>query len=100
VRVEIVPGSRYAYSGGGYEIVQAIIQDVTQSPFEEALQDLVLRPAGMADSLFAHRFRPPWYQGQQPGMTQMDVSFRAAGVLFPNWLQAGSGRHRRISPSS
>ncbi len=53
VRVEIVPGSRYAYSGGGYEIVQAIIQDVTQRPFEEALQDLVLRPAGMADSLFA-----------------------------------------------
>ena len=53
VRVEIVPGSRYAYSGGGYEIVQAIIQDVAQSPFEEALQDLVLRPAGMADSLFA-----------------------------------------------
>ena len=53
VRVEIVPGSRYAYSGGGYEIVQAIIQDVTRNPFEEALQDLVLRPAGMADSLFA-----------------------------------------------
>jgi CubicO group peptidase (beta-lactamase class C family) len=53
VRVEIVPGSRCAYSGGGYEIVQAIIQDITQSPFEEALQDLVLRPAGMADSLFA-----------------------------------------------
>jgi CubicO group peptidase (beta-lactamase class C family) len=33
--------------------VQAIIQDVTRNPFEEALQDLVLRPAGMADSLFA-----------------------------------------------
>jgi len=53
VRVEYVPGNRYAYSGGGYEIVQAIIQDVAQKPFEEALQDLVLRPAGMADSLFA-----------------------------------------------
>ena len=53
VQVEYVPGSRYAYSGGGYEIVQAIIQDVAQKPFEEALQDLVLRPAGMADSLFA-----------------------------------------------
>jgi CubicO group peptidase (beta-lactamase class C family) len=33
--------------------VQAIIQDVTRNPFEKALQDLVLRPAGMADSLFA-----------------------------------------------
>jgi CubicO group peptidase (beta-lactamase class C family) len=53
VRVEYVPGSRYAYSGGGYEIVQAIIQDATQKPFEEALQDLVLRPADMAGSLFA-----------------------------------------------
>lgn len=53
VRGEYAPGSRYAYSGGGYEIVQAIIQDVTQEPFEEALQDLVFRPADMADSLFA-----------------------------------------------
>ena len=29
VRVEAVPGRRYAYSGGGFEIVQAIIQDAT-----------------------------------------------------------------------
>jgi CubicO group peptidase (beta-lactamase class C family) len=26
VRVEYVPGSRYAYSGGGYEILQAVIK--------------------------------------------------------------------------
>jgi CubicO group peptidase (beta-lactamase class C family) len=53
VQVESVPGSRYAYSGGGYEILQALLQDVTHQSFEGALQDLVLRPAGMADSLFA-----------------------------------------------
>jgi CubicO group peptidase (beta-lactamase class C family) len=53
VRVEYVPGTRYAYSGGGYEILQAVVQDVTRKPFEEALQDLVLRPLGMADSTFA-----------------------------------------------
>jgi CubicO group peptidase (beta-lactamase class C family) len=53
VRVEGVPGSRYAYSGGGYEIVQAIIQDATHQAFEAAMQRLVLRPAGMADSEFA-----------------------------------------------
>ena len=52
VQVEYVPGSRYAYSGGGYEIVQAMIEDATRQPFEDVLQDLVLRPAGMADSLF------------------------------------------------
>jgi CubicO group peptidase (beta-lactamase class C family) len=52
VRVEYVPGTRYAYSGGGYEILQALIQDVTGKPFADALHDLVLRPAGMADSRF------------------------------------------------
>lgn len=52
VRVEAVPGRRYAYSGGGFEIVQAIIQDATHQPFEVAMQRLVLRPAGMVDSAF------------------------------------------------
>lgn len=52
VRVDYVPGSRYAYSGGGYEIVQAILEDTTHQSFAQALQDLVLQPAGMMDSLF------------------------------------------------
>jgi CubicO group peptidase (beta-lactamase class C family) len=52
VRVEAVPGQRYAYSGGGYEIVQAIIQDATHQSFDAAMQRLVLRPVGMADSAF------------------------------------------------
>jgi CubicO group peptidase (beta-lactamase class C family) len=34
VRVESVPGARYAYSGGGYEIVQALIETVTGRSFE------------------------------------------------------------------
>jgi CubicO group peptidase (beta-lactamase class C family) len=53
VRVVAVPGSRYAYSGGGYEIVQALIEAKTGVSFEAALRDLVLRPAGMQHSTFA-----------------------------------------------
>jgi CubicO group peptidase (beta-lactamase class C family) len=56
VRVEYVPGSAYAYSGGGYEIAQALIEAVTHRPFADAVQDLVLRPLGMSDSVFA---QPP-----------------------------------------
>jgi CubicO group peptidase (beta-lactamase class C family) len=58
VRVEYRPGSRYLYSGGGYEIVQALVQDTTHRSFAEALQTLVLGPAGMADSLFAQTLPP------------------------------------------
>jgi CubicO group peptidase (beta-lactamase class C family) len=52
VRVVDPPGSRYAYSGGGYEIVQALIEDATHRSFPEAMKELVLAPAGMTDSFF------------------------------------------------
>jgi CubicO group peptidase (beta-lactamase class C family) len=52
VRVVSTPGTRYAYSGGGYEIVQALVEAKTKVSFADALRDLVLRPAGMADSTF------------------------------------------------
>jgi CubicO group peptidase (beta-lactamase class C family) len=53
VRVEYVPGTRYAYSGGGYEIMQALIADRTGQPFERAMESLVLQPAEMTHSFFA-----------------------------------------------
>lgn len=58
VRVEYVPGSRYAYSGGGYQIVQALIQDSTGQAFSAAAQALVLKPAGMRHSSFAQPLTP------------------------------------------
>jgi len=56
VLVEAVPGSRYAYSGGGYEIVQALIEGKTKLSYQDALESLVLRRAGMPNSYF---LQPP-----------------------------------------
>src|SRR5262249_14629279 len=53
VRVVDEPGTRYAYSGGGYEIVQALIEAKTGKPFAAAVDELVFRPAGMSNSMFA-----------------------------------------------
>ena len=52
VAVVAEPGSRYEYSGGGYEIVEALIQDIGHAPFPEIMEDLVLEPAGMTRSTF------------------------------------------------
>jgi CubicO group peptidase (beta-lactamase class C family) len=52
VRVAYTPGSRYFYSGGGYEIVQRLIEIKTNGSFDAALRDLVFRRAGMANSVF------------------------------------------------
>jgi CubicO group peptidase (beta-lactamase class C family) len=52
VIVEAVPGTRYAYSGGGYVVLQQLVEDLTGKPFERYMQEAVLKPLGMRDSSF------------------------------------------------
>ena len=47
-----VPGSAYHYSGGGYEIAEALMQDATGKPFPQLMRELVLDPMDMTDSSF------------------------------------------------
>jgi CubicO group peptidase (beta-lactamase class C family) len=47
-----VPGSAYRYSGGGYEIAEALMQDVTGKSFPQLMQDLVFDPMNMTASSF------------------------------------------------
>lgn len=52
VRVVSEPGVSFSYSGGGTTVAQVLIEDVTGVSFAEALDELVLRPAGMIHSGF------------------------------------------------
>ncbi len=52
VTVIAVPGSAYHYSGGGYEIAEALMQDATATPFPQLMRELVLDPLGMNASSF------------------------------------------------
>ena len=52
IRVDMVPGTQWRYSGGGFEILQALLTDVTGTPFPQLMHDLVLQPLGMKHSTF------------------------------------------------
>ena len=52
IRVDIVPGTRHRYSGGGYMIVQQLLEDAVGEPFPDIMQESVLDPLGMASSTF------------------------------------------------
>lgn len=62
IRVDIKPGTQMRYSGGGYEVMQQLIQDVTGEPYAQVVHELVLEPLGMAHSTFEQplpeRLRP------------------------------------------
>ena len=52
VRVTCAPGTSYSYSGGGYTILQLLLEDVMGKPFPAILNDLVLAPLGMTNSFY------------------------------------------------
>jgi CubicO group peptidase (beta-lactamase class C family) len=53
VRVYKVPGTSWQYSGGGYTVMEQLVEDVTGLPFHEAALSRVLEPAGMELSTYA-----------------------------------------------
>lgn len=52
VRVGAPPGTSWRYSGGGYLILQLLIEEVTHEPFDAFVHRAVLRPLGMTGSTF------------------------------------------------
>ena len=52
VRVEFTPFSKMSYSGGGYNVAQQLVEDVTKLPFAIFLDQVLLQPLSMSDSTF------------------------------------------------
>jgi len=52
VFVDQLPGSSWRYSGGGYTVMEQLVEDVTKLPFDEYLQKEILVPLNMSHSSF------------------------------------------------
>ncbi len=52
VRVDIVPGTQFRYSGGGVTVEQQLLIDVTGEPFPKFMRETVLDKIGMRDSTY------------------------------------------------
>lgn len=74
--VDIEPGTRWRYSGGGYTIMQAMVEDVTGRPFDEVMQERVLEPLSMEHSTY-----------RQPLPTDLEaqaaIGYRSDGQRLP-----------------
>lgn len=53
VRVALAPGARWMYSGGGYTILQLMVEEASGQPFAEYMRTAVFRPLGMRRTTFA-----------------------------------------------
>lgn len=49
---DVEPGTKWRYSGGGYEVMQQLVIDVTGKPFPQLAQEIVIGPLRLAHSTF------------------------------------------------
>src|SRR5215467_7750395 len=53
VRVDMEPGTKFRYSGGGVTIAQLAIMDIEKKPYPQIAEDTVLKPVGMTHSTYS-----------------------------------------------
>jgi len=94
--VDLMPGTQERYSGGGYMIVQQLLEDVTGQPLPELMQQLVLDPLGMDASTFIW----PLPEEMRPAAAR---GHRASGAAIPGgwhiYPEAGAGASLWSTPT-
>jgi CubicO group peptidase (beta-lactamase class C family) len=74
------PGQAFAYSGGGYLILQLLLEEASQQDYQTYIQQTILDPLGMKDSSFR-------FVGDIAGATK---SYTADGDLAPQYQYASA----------
>ena len=77
VYLEMQPGTGFSYSGGGYTLLQLVIEEVAQEKFSDYMQREVLHPLGMEHSSFE------WTPEIQ---ARTASAYDRSGSLLPNYL--------------
>jgi len=88
VRLIGFPGQKHKYSGGGFTVLQVILENVTQLSFPDLMQQIVLRPLGMQRSFYGtlpdneHNFAKAHVTGDTPANVDLHVlpELAAAGL--------------------
>jgi len=90
VRVQLKPGTKFLYSGGGYVILAQLIMDVTGKSFPDLMQKMLLQKLGMTHSTFQQPLSPALAStaaaGHLPNGKEMEGKWFVLPELAPDGL--------------
>lgn len=67
IRVFYQPGSQYFYSGGAFQVLEQLIEDVTKQPFHSWIEKVILKPFNMDQSIFQYPLNESLRKNAVPG---------------------------------
>jgi CubicO group peptidase (beta-lactamase class C family) len=89
IRVDILPGSQWRYSGGGYTIMQQMMLDVTGKPFPTFMEETVLTPLGMSRSTYEQPLPGEKAQSTATGHYSDGKAVQGRWHVYPEMAAAG-----------
>lgn len=89
VRVDTTPGALWRYSGGGYTVMQLMMDDVTHQPFDQWMAANVIAPFGMTRSSFQQPPSAAWAPSMAAGQLAPGAPVAGRWHLYPEMAAAG-----------
>lgn len=89
VVVDIPPGTKFRYSGGGYSVMQQLLVDVLHKPFPAIMDDLVLAPMGMKESTYRQPLPEEWHTAAATGYRSDGKAVEGGWHVYPEMAAAG-----------
>lgn len=87
IRVDTTPGALWRYSGGGFTVMQQLIEDVTKLSFARFMHQTVLGPIGMTSSSYEQP--PPGATLTASGYYADRTPVRGRWHVYPEMAAAG-----------
>lgn len=89
VRVDTFPGARERYSGGGFVVLQLLMEEVAGLSFGPLLDDLVLKPARMQQSTFSQPLSSDLMSRAATGHDRHGAPVPGRHHIYPELAPAG-----------
>ena len=89
VRVNILPGVQFRYSGGGTSIAQQVVIDVLKKPFPIIMRELVLGPLGMTNSTYEQPLPAEQAESAATGHPENGIPLVSRFHTYPQMAAAG-----------
>jgi CubicO group peptidase (beta-lactamase class C family) len=83
VVVDAKPGSDFSYSGGGYEVMDQAVRDVTGATFPDFIRERVLEPIGMENSTFEQPIPEALFEAAASGYYANGVAVPGRHHIYP-----------------
>ena len=89
IRVDLVPGMAFLYSGGGITISQLALMDIEKKPYPQIASETVLKPLNMTNSTYSQPLPADWRPKAATGYRTNGEEVEGKIHIYPEMAAAG-----------